>query len=136
MLILMLAVDDVDERIVQALCTDTGGELLENMTPARLIECLQGAVDGGGLASMDVAPRVAALLRQFRPAANPDYDLTPHETRLLKLMVEGHNYKSAASELRVTVHTISFHMRRIYAKLQVHSKSEAVAKALRSHLLV
>ena len=50
-------------------------------------------------------------------------------------MVEGHNYKSAAVELRVTVHTISFHLRHIYEKLQVHSKSEAVAKALRDRLV-
>jgi DNA-binding CsgD family transcriptional regulator len=61
--------------------------------------------------------------------------LTPHETRLLKLFVEGHNYKTAAEELSVTVHTISFHLRSIYEKLQVHSKSEAVAKALRNRLV-
>ena len=51
------------------------------------------------------------------------------------MFVEGHNYKNAAAELGVTVHTISFHLRSIYDKLQVHSKSEAVAKALRSHLV-
>jgi DNA-binding CsgD family transcriptional regulator len=54
---------------------------------------------------------------------------------LLKLIVEGHSYKSAAAALGVTVHTISFHMRSIYDKLQVHSKSEAVAKALRQGLI-
>jgi DNA-binding CsgD family transcriptional regulator len=65
----------------------------------------------------------------------PDYELTPHETRLLKLLVEGHNYKTAALELNVSINTISFHMRHIYEKLQVHSKSEAVAKALRDRLV-
>ena len=55
--------------------------------------------------------------------------------RLLKLLVDGHNYKTAAKELRVSVNTISFHMRRIYDKLQVHSKSEAVSKALRHRLV-
>jgi DNA-binding CsgD family transcriptional regulator len=64
-----------------------------------------------------------------------DYDLTPHEVRLLKLMVEGHSYKSAAGILHVTPHTVSFHLRHIYEKLAVHSKSEAVAKALRSRLV-
>ncbi len=64
-----------------------------------------------------------------------DYHLTPHEMRLLKLVVEGHNYKTAAAELSVTVNTISFHTRRIYEKLHVHSKSEAIAKALRARLI-
>jgi len=64
-----------------------------------------------------------------------NYDLTPHETRLLKLFVQGHNYKTAAAELGVSVHTVSFHLRSIYDKLQVHSKSEAVAKALQNRLV-
>jgi DNA-binding CsgD family transcriptional regulator len=51
------------------------------------------------------------------------------------MLVEGHNYKTAAAELGVSVNTIAFHMRRIYEKLQVHSKSEAVSKALRQRLI-
>ena len=54
---------------------------------------------------------------------------------MLRLLLEGYNYKAAAAELGVTVHTISFHLRSIYEKLQVHSKSEAVAKALRNRLV-
>jgi DNA-binding CsgD family transcriptional regulator len=53
----------------------------------------------------------------------------------LKLLVEGHNYKTAAVELGVSVNTISFHMRHIYEKLHVHTKSEAVAKALRNQIV-
>jgi DNA-binding NarL/FixJ family response regulator len=78
---------------------------------------------------------VIALFRDIRPPERVDYDLTPHETRLLKLLVEGHNYKTAATALGVTTATISFHLQRIYEKLQVHSKSEAVAKALRNRLV-
>ena len=76
-----------------------------------------------------------ALFREIRPPERADYELTPHETRLLKLLVQGHNYKTAAAELGVTVHTVSFHLRSIYEKLQVHSKSEAVAKALQNRLV-
>ena len=61
--------------------------------------------------------------------------LSPHELRLLKLLMEGHNYKTAAADLGVTTHTISFHLQRIYEKLHVHSKTEAVAKALQDRLL-
>ena len=75
-----------------------------------------------------------ALFLQNRPAPQ-EHDLTPHEVRVLKLLVDGHNYKTAAVELNVSVNTISFHMRRIYDKLHVHTKSEAVAKALRAQIV-
>jgi DNA-binding NarL/FixJ family response regulator len=78
---------------------------------------------------------VIKLFRDIRPPARANYKLTPHETRLLKLLVDGHNYKTAASELGVSVTTVAFHMRNIYDKLQVHSKSEAVAKALRNRIV-
>ena len=55
--------------------------------------------------------------------------------QLLKLLVDGHHYKTAAQELGITASTVSFHLKNIYAKLQVHSKTEAVAKALREHLV-
>jgi DNA-binding CsgD family transcriptional regulator len=69
------------------------------------------------------------------PAAQPAYKLTPHEVRMLRLMVEGHRYKTAAIKLGVSVNTVAFHMQNIYGKLQVHSKTEAVARALNEGLL-
>ena len=135
MLLLMLSVYDDDERIFDALCAGACGYLLKKTPPVRLLESLREAVEGGSPMSPEVARRVIALFRDIRPPERADYELTPHETRLLKLLVEGHNYKTAASELNVSVNTVSFHMRRIYEKLQVHSKSEAVAKALRDRLV-
>jgi DNA-binding NarL/FixJ family response regulator len=85
--------------------------------------------------SPEVASRVITLFRDIRPPERADYELTPHETRLLKLLVEGYNYTTSAQELNVSINTIKFHMRNIYDKLQVHSKSEAVAKALRDRLV-
>ena len=85
--------------------------------------------------SPEVARRVVALFRTIRPPDRADYHLTPHEIKLLQLLVDGRNRKSAASELGVTVHAVSFHLRQIYEKLQVHSRSEAVAKALRDRLI-
>ena len=75
------------------------------------------------------------MFRTFHPPTQASHDLTAHEIRVLKLLVEGHNYKTAAVELGVTVNTVSFHVRRVYDKLQVHSKSEAVAKALRNNMV-
>jgi DNA-binding NarL/FixJ family response regulator len=85
--------------------------------------------------SPEVARRVIAIFREIRPPELADHHLTPHEIRLLTLLVEGHNYKTASAELGVTVHTISFHLRSIYSKLHVHTKTEAVAKALRHGLI-
>jgi len=135
LLLLMLTIYDDDERIFNALCAGACGYLLKKTPPVKLLEGLREAVDGGSPMSPEVARRVIALFRDIRPPERADYELTPHETRLLKLLVEGHNYKTAAIELNVSINTISFHMRHIYEKLQVHSKSEAVAKALRDRLV-
>ena len=135
LLVLMLTVYDDDERIFDAMCAGACGYLLKKTPPARLIASLQEVVDGGAPMSPEVARRVIALFREIRPPDRAEYHLTPHETRLLKLFVEGHNYKTAAVELKVSVNTINFHVRSIYDKLQVHSRSEAVAKALRNRLV-
>lgn len=134
-LLLMLTVYDDNERIFDALCAGACGYLLKKTPPARLLECLREAVNGGAPMSPEVARRVITLFREIQPPERADYHLTPHEVRLLKLLVEGHNYKSAATKLGVSVHAVSFHLRSIYDKLQVHSKSEAVAKALRHRLI-
>lgn len=133
--VLMLTVYDDDTRIFDALCAGACGYLLKKTPPARLLESIKEVVDGGAPMSPEIARRVIALFREVQPPVEAHYLLTPHETRLLKLLVEGHNYKSAAAELGVSVNTIRFHMRSIYDKLQVHSKSEAVAKALRNRII-
>jgi DNA-binding NarL/FixJ family response regulator len=132
---LMLTVYDDDDRIFDALCAGACGYLLKRTPPARLLDCLREAVTGGAPMSPEVAGRVVALFREIRPLEHADYELTPHESRLLKLLVAGHNYTTAAQELRVSYNTVKFHMRHIYEKLQVHSKSEAVAKAMRERLI-
>jgi len=133
--VLMLTVYDDDQRIFDALCAGASGYLLKKTPPARLLECLQEVMGGGAPMSPDVARRVVALFREFRPPADAGHQLTPHEIRILKLLVEGYNYKTAADELDVSINTIRFHMRSIYEKLQVHSKSEAVSKALRHRIV-
>ncbi len=135
MTVLMLTVYDDDERIFDAICAGANGYLLKRTAPAKLLENIREAVDGGAPMSPEVASRVIKLFREVRPPERVDYDLTPHETRLLKLLVDGHNYTTAAEELNVSYNTIKFHMRHIYEKLQVHSKSEAVSLALRNRIV-
>ena len=134
LLILMLTVYDDNERIFDALCAGACGYLLKKTPWPKLVDALKEAVEGGSPMSPEVARRVINLFREIKPPKEATYELTPHEVRLLRMLVEGHSYKTAANELHVSVNTIKFHLRHIYDKLQVHTKSEAVAKALRHGL--
>jgi DNA-binding NarL/FixJ family response regulator len=133
--IIALTIYDNENNIFNALCNGANGYLLKNTPPARLLEALQEAVEGGSPMSPQIAARVVKLFREFRPPAHADYHLTPQETELLKLLIEGHHKKTAAKEMNISFHTVSFHLKNIYEKLQVHSKTEAVAKALREKLV-
>lgn len=133
--ILALSVYDDDDSVFNAICAGASGYLLKNTPPARLLESLREVVEGGAPMSPEIARRVIMLFREFRPAERATCHLTPQETELLKLMVQGHHYKTAAHEMGISISTVSFHLKNVYNKLQVHSKTEAVAKALRERLI-
>ena len=133
--ILALSVYDDDDKVFNALCAGASGYLLKNTAPARLLESLTEVVTGGAPMSPEVAHRVLRLFREFRPPPQASYHLTPQETELLKLMVDGHHYKTAARQMGISSSTVSFHLKHVYEKLQVHSKTEAVVKALRERLV-
>lgn len=135
LIVLVLSVYDDDDRIIDALCAGATGYLLKTTPAEKILESLREVIDGGAPMSPEIARRVIKLFRQSPPPKQVDYDLTPHEIRILKMLVDGHTYKTTANELGVTVHAVSFHMRNIYDKLHVHSKSEAVAIALKNRLI-
>ena len=133
--IIALTVYDNDDKVFDALCAGASGYLLKNTPPARLLDSIKEVCDGGAPMSPEVARRVIRLFRDYRPPEHAEYRLTPQEAGLLKLLIEGHHKKTAAREMNISVNTVSFHLKNIYQKLQVHSKTEAVAKALREHLI-
>lgn len=133
--ILALTIYDDDDRIFEALCAGASGYLLKNVPPARLLESLREAAEGGAPMSPEVARRVLHLFREFHPPELAVYRLTQQESELLKLLVEGHHYKTAAEQMGISVNTVAFHLKNIYGKLHVHSKTEAVAKALRERIV-
>jgi DNA-binding NarL/FixJ family response regulator len=135
LIILVLTVYDDDEKIFDALCAGASGYLLKQTEPDKLLKSVREAVAGGAPMSPEVAARVIKLFREVRPPERVEYDLTPYEQRLLKLLVEGYNYVTASEELKISYNTIKFHFRNIYAKLQVHSQSEAVAIAMRDRIV-
>lgn len=124
-----------DERIFEALCAGACGYLLKQTPAPRILAGLEEALSGGAPMSPEIARQVVNLFTRFRPPESAESSLTPHETRVLSLLVEGHTLQATAERLGVTRPTIAFHVRHIYEKLQVHSRSEAVAKALRDGLV-
>jgi len=133
--LLVLTIYEDDKRIFEALCAGASGYLLKGTAPARLLESIREIASGGAPMSPEVASRVVRLFREFRPPERASFSLTQQEGELLRLIVDGHHYKTAAKELGISVNTVSFHLKNIYAKLHVHSKSEAVAKAIRERLV-
>lgn len=135
LLTVVLTVYEDDDRIFEALCAGACGYLLKKTPAERLLASLEEAVGGGAPISPEIARRVVALFSRFKTAPRAEYGLTPHEIRVLKLLVEGRSYKGAAAILKVSTATVAYHVRRIYDKLQVHSNTEAVAKAVREDVL-
>jgi DNA-binding NarL/FixJ family response regulator len=130
----MLTVFKDDDRIFRAICAGACGYLLKKTSPARLLEAVKEIAEGGAVMSPEVATRVVELFRKSH-APTQATGLSPQELRLLKLMMEGHQNKTAAVELGISAHTVNFHLRSIYEKLHVHSRTEAVARALREGLI-
>ena len=135
MQVLMLTAFAEEDKVFESICNGACGYLLKKTPPARLLEAIREAHEGGSPMSPEIARKVVSLFRRTHRAANSEERLTPHEVRLLKLLSEGHSYQSAGNELRISVNTVRNYVRSIYEKLHVHSKSEAVTKALRSGLI-
>ncbi|MEX1310584.1 MAG: response regulator transcription factor [Candidatus Sulfomarinibacteraceae bacterium] len=133
--VLMLTVFEDEDRIFEALCNGAGGYLLKKTPPARLLEYVREAATGGAPMSPEIAAKVVRLFAQLPKKVAIDEHLTPQETNFLRLLAEGYSYASAADELGVSVNTVRNYVRSIYDKLHVHSKSEAVSKALRAGII-
>ena len=133
--ILMLTINADEDSVFESICRGACGYLLKNTTPARLLEAISETHHGGAPMSPEVARKVVTLFQKTGPPQKIDERLTPQELRLLRLLVEGHTYQGAADLLKISVHTARNYIRSIYEKLHVHSKSEAVGKALRSRII-
>lgn len=137
--VLMLSVHADEDLVFESLCNGACGYLLKTTPPARLLEAIAEARSGGSPMSPEIARKVVRLFREIRPAPrsldDPSPALTPQEVRLLQLLADGHSYQSAAGQLIVSINTVRNYVRSVYEKLHVHSKSEAVSKALRARLI-
>ncbi len=132
--VVMLTVFDENETIFKAICAGASGYLLKSEPTDRIIQSLQEVLDGGAPMNAQIARKV---INMFARLATPkgDYGLTAREKEILHVLVDGLSKKQIADKLFLSFHTIDMHMRGIYAKLQVHTRSGAVAKALKENLL-
>jgi DNA-binding NarL/FixJ family response regulator len=132
--IVMLTVYEEEDLIFESLCNGAVGYLLKRTPPAQLLEAIREALHGGAPMSPEIARKVIAAFRG-RMQPKPEAALTEQEVRLLKLLSEGKSYQACAQQLNVAVDTVRNYIRSVYRKLQVHSRSAAVAVALRSGLI-
>jgi DNA-binding NarL/FixJ family response regulator len=133
--VLMLTVYDEQDKVFESICRGACGYLLKKTPPAKLLEAISEAHAGGAPMSPEIARKVITLFRETGPVEKVDHDLTPQEVKLLRLLAQGFSYQSCAGELNISVNTIRNYIRSIYDKLHVHTKSEAVTKALRSGVI-
>ncbi|MBI5214350.1 MAG: response regulator transcription factor [Ignavibacteriae bacterium] len=133
--IIILSVFEDDENVFQAICAGACGYLNKPVMPERLVVAVQDAHEGGTPMSPRIARKVLEMFKHFAPAQKNNYDLTEREKEVLKQLVNGDDYKMIAEKLFLSLHTVRAHIRSIYEKLHVHSKSQAVSKALKEQVL-
>ncbi|HET9989272.1 MAG TPA: response regulator transcription factor [Kofleriaceae bacterium] len=133
--VLMLSVYDAQDKVFESICNGACGYLLKRTPPARIVEAIRDAHAGGAPMSPEIASQVIGVFRQTRAPAAAAHVLTPKEVELLALLADGHSYLNAANTLEISINTVRNHVRSIYDKLHVHTKSEAVAKALKQGIL-
>ncbi|MDX1769457.1 response regulator [Arenibacter troitsensis] len=133
--VLMLTVFDDNKNVFEALRNGANGYLLKKTSPAKLLEYIQDATLGGAPMTSSIATQVLKMFQVIPQTKNQDYCLSERETEVLQLLVDGYSYKMIASELFIAIDTVRSHIKKIYEKLHVNSKSEAVAKAFKDKLL-
>ena len=134
--VLMQTVFDDDDKIFDAILAGAGGYILKNTPPAKILESIQEVYKGGAPMSPSIASKVLKLFSKHVPAKEEkeDFNLSPRESQVLALLVNGKSYKMIGDELDVTYDTVRAHMKKIYEKLHVTSMAEAVAKAIKEKL--
>ena len=133
--IIMLTVFEENDKIFQSLCAGASGYLLKRTPPAKILEAITEVHNGGAPMTASVARKVLNLFTSVAPPTLPEVHLTARETEILQHLVSGSSYKKIARELFISFDTVNSHIKKIYEKLQVHSKTEAVAKALKHKLV-
>lgn len=132
--LVMLTIHEDNDRIFEAICSGACGYLLKTALPEAILHAVREALQGGAPMTPQIARRVLNLFTQVRAPAW-DYDLTDRERDVLRELIEGKTKKQMGKALYLSEHTVDAHLRSIYMKLHVHSRTEAVVKAIKENLV-
>jgi DNA-binding NarL/FixJ family response regulator len=134
--ILMLTVFDDNKNVFEAIRNGANGYILKKTPPSKLLEYIQEAASGGAPMTASIATQVLKMFSQVNlDKHNEDYNLSEREKQVLQLLVDGYSYKMIGSEMFIAIDTVRSHIKKIYEKLHVNSKSEAVAKAFKDKIV-
>lgn len=134
--LIMLTVFDDNDNIFNAVCAGASGYILKQYAVEEIPSAIQNVLSGGAPMTGSVARKVLQMLPAAKPTSAETNSLSPRETEILQLLVNGYSYKMIAAKLGLSIDTIRFHIKKIYDKLQVHSNTEAVSKAIKDKLVV
>ncbi|HSU54756.1 MAG TPA: response regulator transcription factor [Candidatus Dormibacteraeota bacterium] len=126
--IMMLTVFEDSEKIFRALAAGASGYLLKRMPPAELLDAIREVMAGGAPMSTSIALKVVQSFQTSAPHQDESAQLSQREREVLSGLAKGLAYKQIADQLNVSIHTVRNYIRRIYEKLHVRSRTEAVAK--------
>jgi DNA-binding NarL/FixJ family response regulator len=136
MKILMQTVFEDDEKIFQSILSGASGYILKNTQPSRILDFIKETYEGGAPMSPPVATKVLKMLGQQTIGVKPDnFSLSHREKEILSCLVNGMSYKLIADECLISIDTVRTHIKNIYEKLHVHSKGEAIVKAIKDNIV-
>jgi DNA-binding NarL/FixJ family response regulator len=134
--ILMETIFEDDEKVFHSICNGAEGYILKNTPPAQILNAIREIHEGGAPMTPSIASKVLAMFKSGTSFTKDEsYNLTDREIEVLKYLVDGMSYKAVVDKCFVSLDTVSSHVKNIYKKLQVHSKSEAISKAIKGKIV-
>jgi len=133
--VIMLTIFDDNENIFNAICAGATGYILKRYATEEICDAIRNVMTGGAPMTGSVARKVLLMVPQAKTVEQEKSNLSDRETQILQFLVNGYSYKMIAGELKVSLDTVRFHIKKIYDKLHVHSATEAVSKAIKNKLI-
>jgi DNA-binding NarL/FixJ family response regulator len=133
--IIMLTIFDDNKHVLDAIVAGASGYLLKKHISDKLLDAIKDVIEGGAPMSPGIARMVIENMHQKQAADENKYNLTQREKEILQNLSKGNSFKMIAADLDISIDTVRTHIKRIYEKLQVHSQTEAVSKAVNERIV-
>ncbi|MEJ7736715.1 MAG: response regulator transcription factor [Chitinophagaceae bacterium] len=134
--VMMQTVFEDSNKVFDSICAGASGYLLKNTLSEQIVTAIKELNKGGAPMSPGIAKKVLNRFQEQNPyIKKDDYKLSEREIQVLTCLMKGMSYKMIADACFISIDTVKFHIKKIYEKLQVNSKSEAVIKAMRNRIV-